>query len=205
MKDLIHICLKPEVQDCGMTFNRCYLGSVYPYFILYRGIWVYLFCRSCSYHEKWKWVHFSMYVLKELKIFYPELLFLLVCLSVLSGLRHTHKKFKLLSSLVTFTVQRLIQYWSFLAVRRSTFSWKKIGALRDEKSAPKLLLLSRAKTQHRPLKQALAVNWTFEQNRPWDSLPFKEFASFLLFSYGIKIYLKVSRIITWPFALKSAM
>ena len=33
LKDLIHICLEPEVQGCGMTFNMCYGGSKYPYFI----------------------------------------------------------------------------------------------------------------------------------------------------------------------------
>ena len=48
LKDLIHICLEPELQGCGMTFNRFYVGSKYPYFISYRGKWVYLFCRGCS-------------------------------------------------------------------------------------------------------------------------------------------------------------
>ena len=47
-KDLIHICLEPEVQDCGMTFNRFYVGSKYPYFVSYRGKWLYLFCRVCT-------------------------------------------------------------------------------------------------------------------------------------------------------------
>ena len=27
LKDLINICLEPEAQDCGMTFNRFYVGS----------------------------------------------------------------------------------------------------------------------------------------------------------------------------------
>ena len=43
LKDLIHICLDPEVHSCGMTFNMFYVGSMYPYFISYRGKWVYLF------------------------------------------------------------------------------------------------------------------------------------------------------------------
>ena len=47
MKDLIHICLEPEAQGCGMTFNRFYVGSKYPYFISYRGKWLNLFCRGC--------------------------------------------------------------------------------------------------------------------------------------------------------------
>ena len=46
LKDLIHICLEPEVQGCDMTFNRFFVGSIYPYFISYRGKWVNLFCRS---------------------------------------------------------------------------------------------------------------------------------------------------------------
>ena len=25
LKDLIHICLEPEAQDCGMTFNMCFV------------------------------------------------------------------------------------------------------------------------------------------------------------------------------------
>ena len=49
LKDLIHICLELEAQGCGMTFNRFYVGSKYPYFISYRGKWVYLFCRGCIY------------------------------------------------------------------------------------------------------------------------------------------------------------
>ena len=48
LKDLIHICLEPEAQGCGITFNRFYVGSKYPYFIPYRGKWLYLFCRGCS-------------------------------------------------------------------------------------------------------------------------------------------------------------
>ena len=48
LKDLIHICLEPEAQGCGMTFNRFYVGSKYPYFISYRGKWLYLFCHGCS-------------------------------------------------------------------------------------------------------------------------------------------------------------
>ena len=47
LKDLIHICLEPEAQGCGMTFNRFYVGSKYPYFISYRGKWLYLFCQGC--------------------------------------------------------------------------------------------------------------------------------------------------------------
>ena len=37
LKDLIHICLEPEVQDLDMTFHVCYVGSKYPYFASYRG------------------------------------------------------------------------------------------------------------------------------------------------------------------------
>ena len=48
LKDLIHICSKLEAQGWGMTFNRFYVGSKYPYFISYRGKWVYLFCRGFS-------------------------------------------------------------------------------------------------------------------------------------------------------------
>ena len=48
-KDLIHICSEPEAQGCGMTFNVCYLGSKYPYFVSYRGKWVYLFYSVCSF------------------------------------------------------------------------------------------------------------------------------------------------------------
>ena len=36
-----------KVQGCGMTFNRFYVGLMYPYFISYRGKWVFLFCRGC--------------------------------------------------------------------------------------------------------------------------------------------------------------
>ena len=32
----------------GITFNLRYVGSKYPYFILYRGKWVYLFYRGCK-------------------------------------------------------------------------------------------------------------------------------------------------------------
>ena len=32
----------------GMTFNMFYIGSKYPYFISYRGKWVYLFYRRYS-------------------------------------------------------------------------------------------------------------------------------------------------------------
>ena len=46
LKDLIHICLEPEAQGHGMTFNRFYVGSKYPYFISYRGKWV---CVHISY------------------------------------------------------------------------------------------------------------------------------------------------------------
>ena len=49
LKDLIHICLESEDQRCGMTFNKFYVGSKYPYFISYRGKWLYLFCRGCMY------------------------------------------------------------------------------------------------------------------------------------------------------------
>ena len=48
LKDQFHICLEPKAQGCGMTFNRFYVGTKYPYFISYRGKWVYLFCRSCT-------------------------------------------------------------------------------------------------------------------------------------------------------------
>ena len=34
-----------------MTFNRFFVGSKYPYFIPYRGKWLYLFCRGCTYLE----------------------------------------------------------------------------------------------------------------------------------------------------------
>ena len=44
LKDLIHISLKLEAQSCGMTFNICYVGLIFPYLISYRGKWVYLFC-----------------------------------------------------------------------------------------------------------------------------------------------------------------
>ena len=47
LKDLIHICLEPEDQCCSMTLNRFYIGSKYPYFISYRGKWLYLFCHGC--------------------------------------------------------------------------------------------------------------------------------------------------------------
>ena len=47
-KDLVHICLEPEADGFGMTFNRFYVGSSYPYFISYRGKWVYLFYRGYS-------------------------------------------------------------------------------------------------------------------------------------------------------------
>ena len=47
-KDLIYIWLEPEAQGCGMTFNMFYVGSKYPYFISYRGQWVFLFCHGCS-------------------------------------------------------------------------------------------------------------------------------------------------------------
>ena len=42
---------------CGMTINKLYVGSKYPYFISYRGKWVYLFCRRCSSDHWW---HISM-------------------------------------------------------------------------------------------------------------------------------------------------
>ena len=48
MKDLIRICLESDAQSCGITFEMCYVGSKYPYFISYRGKWVNLFCRGCS-------------------------------------------------------------------------------------------------------------------------------------------------------------
>ena len=48
LKDLIHICLEPEAQGWGMTFNRFYVGSNLPYFISLRDEWVYLFCRGCT-------------------------------------------------------------------------------------------------------------------------------------------------------------
>ena len=48
LKDLIHICLGPEAQGCGMTFKRFYVGSKYPFFISYRGKLVYLFCYGCN-------------------------------------------------------------------------------------------------------------------------------------------------------------
>ena len=47
LKDLIHICLEPEVKGCGMTFDRFYVGSKYPHLITYRGKWLYLFCCRC--------------------------------------------------------------------------------------------------------------------------------------------------------------
>ena len=31
-----------------MTFNRFFVWSKYPYFISYRGKWVYLFCHGCT-------------------------------------------------------------------------------------------------------------------------------------------------------------
>ena len=34
-----------------MTFQICYAGSNYPYFISYRGKWVYLFYRGCTYYN----------------------------------------------------------------------------------------------------------------------------------------------------------
>ena len=37
------ICLEPETQGCGMTFNRFYVGSKHPYFISYRGKWMKFF------------------------------------------------------------------------------------------------------------------------------------------------------------------
>ena len=43
MKHLIHICLETEAHGSGMTFNICYVGSKYPYFISNRGKWVYIF------------------------------------------------------------------------------------------------------------------------------------------------------------------
>ena len=44
----IYICLEPKAQGCGTIFNRFYVGSMYPYFISYRGKWVYLFCCGCN-------------------------------------------------------------------------------------------------------------------------------------------------------------
>ena len=37
LKDLTLIYLEPEAQGFGMTFNVCYVGSKYPYFITHRG------------------------------------------------------------------------------------------------------------------------------------------------------------------------
>ena len=47
LKDLINICLELEAQGCGMTLKRFYVGSKYPYFISYRGKWLYLFYHEC--------------------------------------------------------------------------------------------------------------------------------------------------------------
>ena len=37
-----------------MTFNMFYVGSKYPYFISYRGKWVYLFYPGCIFIELWQ-------------------------------------------------------------------------------------------------------------------------------------------------------
>ena len=34
-------------RGCSMTFIWFYVGSKYPYFISYRGKWLYLFCHGC--------------------------------------------------------------------------------------------------------------------------------------------------------------
>ena len=47
-KNLIHICLEPEAQGCGMTFNRFYVESKYPYFIPYRGRLLYFFSAAIT-------------------------------------------------------------------------------------------------------------------------------------------------------------
>ena len=38
LKDMIHICSETESQGHGITFNKIYLHSNYPYFISYRGL-----------------------------------------------------------------------------------------------------------------------------------------------------------------------
>ena len=49
LKYLIHICLELEAQGYGITFNMFYVGSKCPYFISYRGKWLYLFWHGvCS-------------------------------------------------------------------------------------------------------------------------------------------------------------
>ena len=37
-----------EIQGCGMTFDKLYVGSMDPYFISDRGKWVYIFCGGCT-------------------------------------------------------------------------------------------------------------------------------------------------------------
>ena len=74
LKDLICICVELEAQGYGMTFNRFYAGSKYPYLTLYRGKWLYLFCRGCSYLV---WLKFKDLLgtlcLQKTILFTPEL------------------------------------------------------------------------------------------------------------------------------------